>query len=470
MTAESRDKSTFINRQSTTNRQSKIGQSTLVAIVDLDSAGDGVARLEGRRISIPFTIPGERVRIQIDRRRGDSIAATAIEIVRPSPHRVRPLCPYFAPASGPACGGCAWQHIAYEEQLRLKTARLAQLVRHAVPSAPAPLPMRAATPLDDPWRYRQKVHFVFGSESRGGNLVIGHYARGSRHVVAVDQCPVHDDRGNAIAFALHRACASARAGRTLKSVAVRVAPSTSETLATVVVATTGDKALRAATNDVMHGDTAPTSLHINVHPKGDAYIFGSETRRIAGPARIREDLAGVSFLISPTAFFQTNVRAAEELVRLVLAAVPEGSAVLDLYAGAGLFALPLARRGDRVVAIEENRAAVADGVASRELSRVAEDRCRFIASPVERAVRRRTTVDAVVLDPPREGCSREVLNAVFGLMSPKTAVYVSCNPETLARDLAVIATRGYTIRSIQPVDMFPHTPHIEAVVVVDGAT
>jgi len=474
-----RTKSTIENHQSTTNQQSKIPESTIVTIESLDSAGDGIAHLRGRLISIPFTIPGERVRIQIDRRRSDSIAATAIEIVRSSPHRVTPLCPYFAPASGPACGGCAWQHITYEEQLRIKTARVAQLVRAAVASAPAPLPMRAVTPLDDPWRYRHKVHFVFGmspgqsgrlprAQPRGGGgLVIGHYARGSRKVVAVDQCPVHDDRGNAIAFALHRACASARAGRTLKSVAVRVAPSTSETLATVVVANAGDKALRGAITDVMHGHAAPTSLHINVHPKGDAYIFGAETRRIAGPARIREDLAGVSFLISPTAFFQTNVRAAEELVRLVLAAVPEGSTVLDLYAGAGLFALPLARRGNHVVAIEENRAAVEDGIASRELGRIAEDRCRFIASPVERAVRRRSRIDAVVLDPPREGCSREVLNAVFGVMSPKTAVYVSCNPETLARDLAIIAARGYTIRSIQPVDMFPHTPHIEAVVVLE---
>jgi 23S rRNA (uracil1939-C5)-methyltransferase len=356
----------------------------------------------------------------------------------------------------------------------LKTARLAELVLDAVSWAPAPLPMLAATPVNDPWKYRNKVHFVFEpldsrdrKLARDRGLVIGHYARGSRRVVAVDQCPVHDDRGNAIAFALHHACVAAGAGRTLKSVAVRVTPSTSETLATVVVTNTSDRALRAATKAVMERGAAPTSLHLNVHPKGNAYIFGAETRRIAGPARIREDLAGVSFLISPTAFFQTNVRAAEELVRLVLAAVPERSMVLDLYAGAGLFALPLARRGHRVVAVEENRVAVADGIASRELSGIAEDRCRFIASPVERTVRRRTTIDAVVLDPPREGCTREVLHAVFGVMSPKTAVYVSCNPETLARDLAIVATRGYAIRSIQPVDMFPHTPHIEAVVVLE---
>jgi 23S rRNA (uracil1939-C5)-methyltransferase len=475
---------------------------TTVEIESLDSAGDGVARLEGRRISIPFTIPGERVRIRVDARRGERTAATPVEIIRSSPHRVRPLCPYFAPAQGDACGSCAWQHIAYEEQLRIKTARLAQLVRDVVPSAPMPLPMIAGTPIDHPWQYRHKVHFVFGlsraesrglpratsresENTRGGELVIGHYARGSRRIVPVDQCPVHDDRGNAIAFALHRACVATRAGRTLKSVAVRVAPTTSETLATLVVTNTADKALRTATTAVIEDDAAPTALHINVHPARDAYIFGPETRRIAGPARIREDLAGVSFLMSPTAFFQTNVRAAEELVRLVLAEVPAGSTVLDLYAGAGLFAIPLAKRGHVVTAIEENRVACDDGIASRELSRIPEERCRFIAAPVERALgvaerrprpgagRRRargprvSVPDVVVLDPPREGCSRAVLNAVFGERSPRTAVYVSCNPETLARDLAIIAARGYAIRSIQPVDMFPHTPHIEAVVVLE---
>jgi 23S rRNA (uracil1939-C5)-methyltransferase len=203
-------------------------------------------------------------------------------------------------------------------------------------------------------------------------------------------------------------------------------------------------------------------LHLNLHPKGDAFIFGRDTRRLAGPARVREAIAGVSFLISPTAFFQTNVRAAEILVELALDAIPEGAAVLDLYAGAGLFALPLAQRGHHVIAIEENRLAVADGIASRELNHIPEERCRFIAVPVERA--RVPRADAVVLDPPREGCPARVLNEVFGAIAPKTAVYVSCNPEALARDLAIITRHGFAVRSIQPVDMFPHTAHVEAVV------
>jgi tRNA/tmRNA/rRNA uracil-C5-methylase (TrmA/RlmC/RlmD family) len=156
------------------------------------------------------------------------------------------------------------------------------------------------------------------------------------------------------------------------------------------------------------------------------------------------------------------------LVQLVLDAVPEDATVLDLYAGAGLFALPLARRGHRVVAIEENRAAVADGTSSRDLNRIPEDRCRFMAAPVERALRNVRAADAVVLDPPREGCEGSVLTAVFGTIAPRLAVYVSCNPEALARDLAIITRHGYTVTSIQPVDMFPHTGHIEAVAVLEN--
>lgn len=426
---------------------------------------------------IPYTIPGERVRIRLNRTRDGRSIATVLEVLRASPHRVAPRCRHFSPAGSPACGGCSWQHIAYPEQLRLKTDLLARLVRDAVPGAPPPQPMLAATPMEDPWQYRDKVHFVFGDDDRGGDLIMGHYARRSRRVIAIDECPVHDDRGNAIAFAMRDACRRSHAGRTLKSVAVRVGCHTSETMATVVVTESGERALRKATDAWRGGSGAPTALHLNIHPKGDAFIFGRDTRRLAGPGRIREDLAGVSFLISPTAFFQTNVRAAEILVRLVLDAVNEGAAVLDLYAGAGLFALPLARRGHLVAAVEENPVAVADGIASRDLNRIPDRVCRFIAAPVERALlpasMRRwhiSGIDAVVLDPPRDGCSAAVLNTVFGGLKPATAVYVSCNPESLARDLAIITTHRYTVASMQPVDMFPHTPHIEAVAVVKSGS
>lgn len=451
---------------------------TDLADVDIESialTGEGVAHIGRTPFHVPFTIPGERVRVRPHVTSAGATSATLVEILRASPHRVEPACRHFGPRAeaGRTCGGCSWQHIAYPEQLRLKADLVTRLVRAKVPSAPAARAMLAATPLDDPWHFRHKVHFVV-ERARSGPLVMGHYARFSRRVVPVRECPVHDERGNAVAFALRDACQWADT-REVKSIAVRTGYSRAETMATLVVASERDKRVRQASKRALAGSAAPTSLHVNVHPRGDAFVFGRDTRHITGPERLREDVGGASFLISPTSFFQTNVRAAEILVKEVLAAIPRGGAVLDLYAGTGLFALPLALRGDTVVAIEENRTAVADGEASLRLTRVPDGRCRFIARRVEVALASSGRVasrefDAVVLDPPREGCAPWVIDGVLGEGGPGRAVYVSCDPESLARDLARITKRGYAIESMQPVDMFPHTPHVETVVVLDRAT
>ena len=450
-----------------------------VTIDSLNAAGDGVASAGGLQLTIPFTIPGERVRVHVGARRQHAAAARLIEVLAPSPYRINPKCPHFGvdaePGLGP-CGGCTWQHIAYPEQLRLKTALVERLVRSAVPSAPRVRPMLPSTAVSDPWGYRQKVHFVFGSVPTAGRrpprLVMGHYVRGTRRVIPVRECPVHDPRGNTLAFAFGDAFA--RAGVTaadaqgrgvLWALAIRAACNTKEMMATIVATGDGDRQLRTATRRaVQTAIEPPTSLHLNLHPKDDGYIFGRETRTLGGPARMREAVTGVSFVVSPAAFFQTNVRAAGILASLVLDAVPEGARTLDLYAGAGLFALPLAQRGQSVTAVEESREAAADGEASLRLNRIPPERCRFIAKPVEATLRTIRSAEAVVLDPPREGCTEDVLEDVFGRLQPGVAVYVSCNPEALARDLKTIARHRYTIGSIQPVDMFPHTAHVEAVV------
>jgi 23S rRNA (uracil1939-C5)-methyltransferase len=288
---------------------------------------------------------------------------------------------------------------------------------------------------------------------------------------------VHAADGNARAFALRDACVkagvlaadSAERGRggVLKSVAVRVARHTPERMMTLVVSDDADRALRGATRRAVDASTA---LHVNVHPRPNAFIFGDVTRRISGPERLRDEVAGVSFLTSPTAFFQTNLDAAGVLVDLVRRALPERAPVLDLYAGAGLFALPLARAGHEVVAVEANAAAVADGEASRALNRIPPARCRWVAANVETALGRAPAHETVVLDPPREGCSAAVLQRLFAERRPSLAVYVSCNPDTLARDLAFAAARGYRVESLQPVDMFPHTAHVETVAVLTRPT
>ena len=302
-------------------------------------------------------------------------------------------------------------------------------------------------------------------------MVMGHYVRGTRRVIPVVTCPVQDQRGNELAFRfrdeLTRAGAPTGNAPAVKSLAVRVGAATAEIMATLVVTGEPDRQIRTASRRVVDAD-GPSSFHVNLHPRGDAYIFGPHTRHVSGSERMREEIGGISFLISPTAFFQTNVHAAEILVREVVAAVPSSSHVLDLYAGAGLFALPLAHAGHRVTAIEESHAAVADGKASRRLNRIVDGQCRFIARRVEDALTtvRRRRYDAVVLDPPRAGCSPRVLQEVFAGIRPPRVIYVSCNPEALARDLQFIVRLGYRVESLQPVDMFPHTAHVETVTVL----
>jgi 23S rRNA (uracil1939-C5)-methyltransferase len=181
----------------------------------------------------------------------------------------------------------------------------------------------------------------------------------------------------------------------------------------------------------------------------------------------------VSFLVSPTAFFQTNVAAAGVLVDLVTRACEEAGEgprrVLDLYSGSGLFSLPLAARGHTVVAVEASRKGARDAALNRRTNGIPEGRLTLVSADVERALPRLADgerFDAVVLDPPREGCPPSVLRSVFGRLRPARAVIVSCNPDALGRELAQAVASGYRVLPVQPVDMFPHTPHVEAVAVL----
>jgi len=323
-----------------------------------------------------------------------------------------------------------------------------------------------------PWRFRHKASFVFGEDR--GRLTIGHYAARSNTVVPIIECPVHSDRANRIAFALHDHLARARisaAGPTLRGIVrhllIRTTRDERETVAMLVV-TRNDKALRVPVRRFLAGRERPEGFFLNIHDRPGPHMVGRETIKLDGQAHVREQIAGVSFLVSPTAFFQTNAIVASTLVDLVLAHAPATPPlhIADLYSGSGLFSLPLAARGHRVIAIEENEHAVRDGEANVRLNRLAAERVSFVRSRVEDALRRleNARVDVAVIDPPRAGCPPAVINGLFSATGPPQVVYVSCNPEALARELPQILDRGYSVRRVQPVDMFPHTTHVETVV------
>lgn len=375
------------------------------------------------------------------------------------------------------CGGCSLPGVAYAEQLLQKQARLARLLG-------MPVPPLVPSPRED--RFRTKVAFVFGPEGQGRGLVMGHYARGSKQIVRVDECPVHSDRGNRIAFALRDRLmrariygAGAQRNGLVRHLIIRTTEDDRQAVAMLVV-TSNDKALRTPIRGLLASADRPDGFYININDRPGPYMVGSETIKIDGHSHVKQDgVADTSFLVSPTAFFQTNVGAAREIVKLVVegclgAGVPGGIGaneavprILDLYSGSGLFALPLVKAGARVTAVEENRQAMKDAEANIRLNRIPGGLVRLITASVEEALPRvsRDPWDAVVLDPPRQGCPPEVLDGVFNQIAPARAVYVSCNPEALAAELPVILNAGYRVTSIQPVDMFPHTDHIETVVV-----
>jgi 23S rRNA (uracil1939-C5)-methyltransferase len=210
----------------------------------------------------------------------------------------------------------------------------------------------------------------------------------------------------------------------------------------------------------------PDGFFINIHDEPGPFMVGPQTIRIEGRSHVRETIGGLSYLVSPTAFFQTNVRAAAVLQRTVVQAVHGSERVLDLYCGSGLFTLPVAAAGSYVVGVEENRQAIQDAQQNVRLNRIPEERIRFTARRVEEALSRlhREKWDAVVLDPPRQGCPAPVLTSVFEDIAPPKAVYVSCNPDALAAELPIVLKAGYRAETVQAVDMFPHTDHIETVV------
>lgn len=384
------------------------------------------------------------------------------------PDRLTPICQH----SGP-CGGCSLLHLPYGDQLRNKTHSLRRLLEPLLPvsltgSGSLFLDVAASDP--SPVHFRQKVSFVFGTDPRSRSLIMGHYRRGSRQVVSIADCPVHSERGNRIAFALRdqlqRAGVAAADGRggVLRHLIVRTTADDRQAVAMLVV-TRNDKSLRNPVRALMNSVDAPDGFFVNINEDPGPFMVGESTLRVAGTSHVRERLGGIDYLVSPTAFFQTNVHAAEVLQRHVVESMHGTRRVLDLYCGSGLFALPLAATGVTVTGIEENAQAITDAQANARLNGVPSANVRFLAARVEQWAPKLGAEpwDGVILDPPRQGCSDAVLEAVFQEVRPPRVTYVSCNPESLAAELGGILQCGYRATSLRAVDMFPHTDHIEAV-------
>lgn len=458
------------------------GDTPLLAVHALAHGGRAVCRAEGFVIFVDRGLPGQTVRARIDTVKKRFAEATALEVVTPSGREVAPPCPHFG-----ECGGCLWQDMAYQEQLDWKRTFVADSLKRL--AGAGDVAVAATLPSPRTLGCRNKMEFAFGGEAV---LDLGLRRRGSHGVVNV-RCPLMSGRVADMVDAVRAACRASglpawspatRSG-CWRHLVVRASLRTGDLMLLCITAPGAAHAAAArAVGEAVCAAAGEAVTFVHAERGHPAQLaFGERTVWTLGSGLVRERLDDLTYAISPNAFFQTNTDAAEVLYQVVrdatgLAApaapgapVAPGTAcpeVWDLYCGSGGITLFLARHlppGGRIVGMESNAVAVADAQANADANGLA---CAFRTGDVRRLVQREPTrPDVVVTDPPRAGMHPDV-TAALRAAGPRRIVYVSCDPATQARDLAALLP-AYAIRRVQPVDLFPHNPHVESVVLLERA-
>jgi 23S rRNA (uracil1939-C5)-methyltransferase len=451
------------------------GDVLTVDVTDLAFGGEGVARVGGYVVFVPGGLPGDRLDVRLVQVRPRFARGQLERIAAPSALRTEPPCPYFG-----RCGGCRLQHLRYEAQLEFKQRQVAETLARLGGLGPAEtLPLRPIVGAPAVFGYRNKMEFTVAEA--GGQAVVGlHEAERYDVILDIERCLLQSDLLNAVlaevrAFVRERGWSVYRPETEeglLRFLMLREGHATGEAMVNVVTASPDVETARALAERLRARFPQVAAVVLNVNPKKAAVAVGVEEHPVAGREAIRERLAGLEFSISANSFFQTNTRQAEHLFGVVAeyAELSGSETVLDLYAGTGAISLILARRARAVYGIEVVPAAVDDARRNARANGI--DNCTFLAGEVRHVlpelVRRGVRADVVVADPPRAGFHPQALRSVVAL-APGRIVYVSCNPATLARDLVVLREGGYRLTVVQPIDMFPHTPHIEVVARLERA-
>jgi 23S rRNA (uracil1939-C5)-methyltransferase len=447
------------------------GDTLALAIDDLAFGGEGVGRVDGYVVFVPGGIPGDRLTVRVTESRARYGRAVIEEVEVPSQDRVTPPCPYFG-----RCGGCRLQHVAYSAQLAFKEKQVRDCLDRLGGLGPS-IEVRPSVPAPDVLGYRNKMEFTVAGVT--GAPAIGlHQADRYDVVLDIDRCLLQSDTMNTLLTEVRREVTArglsvwqAR-GREedgeglLRFVTVREGRNTREAMINVVASAPDVAALAPVAETIAARVPATASVLLNVNDRKASVAVGSEEHVLFGRDHIRESLHGVTFQVSANSFFQTNTLQAERLFALVAEAcdLTGSETLIDLYSGTGAISLLLARRCRHVYGIELAPAAVADAGRNARLNGI--DNCTFLAGEVRHVlpalVQEGVRAEVVVADPPRAGFHPKAL-AASAALAPGRMVYVSCNPSTLARDLGDLARQGYRVDWVQPVDMFPQTPHIEAV-------
>jgi 23S rRNA (uracil1939-C5)-methyltransferase len=427
--------------------------------------GNGVARLNGFVVFVRRGLPGDRVRARVTKVKRGFAEALATDVLEPSPHRVEAPCAHY-----PACGGCRFQDLDYavqaqakEDQVRDALTRIGGIVEP---------PLEPILPAASPFHYRNKMEYSFTQTPEGPALGL-HRAGRWDEVLEIEKCWLTTDLGNAIRNAVRDwareeglvAYDQAEHTGYLRHLILREGRNTGQVLVMLVTAP-GEKFERGYLVEVLTRFPEVRSIHWAVNDQ-PSEVTNLPSTVLWGDDAIEEEILGLRFRVRPNAFLQTNTEMAEKLYELAVeyAALTGNETVYDLYCGTGTIGIALARNALTVWGVEISEEAVACALENVELNSIGN--AAFFAGNVgqsiEELLERAGPPDVVVVDPPRAGLAGKALKRTGELAAPRL-VYVSCNPTTLASDVKVLrAEYGYDLVRAKPVDMFPHTPHVETV-------
>ena len=414
--------------------------------------GSFLARVEGKAVFVPLTLPGEQALVRIGEDRRGYATAEADEIVTAAPERITPACSHFG-----ACGGCHYQHADYKTQLAFKQAILRETLERGGVRAPSEILVLAAATESQSWGYRNRIRLAFDAE---GNA--GYRGRRSHAVIAIAECPI---AAPLLVKAAKIAAEVARqSSRWLRPTEISLFCNAEETalLASVFTASAAKGNFDDFAHSLAQRTPALKGVELVAEGRGGERHQAQSPRSIAqwGEPSIAYRAAGFDYRVDHGAFFQINRWLVDGLVELATAG-QEGKLAWDLFAGVGLFARKLTARFGRVVAVESAApptAALKENLRGTTGVAVGASTLDFLrrSSKAERP-------DLIVVDPPRTGLGNEIASLLAGIGAP-ALTYVSCDPATLARDLRALATSGYRIESLTLADLFPQTFHVETVV------
>ena len=445
------------------------GEELELRIDSLAYGGNGVARLNGFVVFVRRGLPGDLVRARVTKVKRGFAEALATDVLEPSGQRVDAPCAHY-----PACGGCRFQDLAYDAQVAAKEAQVRDaLVRLGGIAEP---PLEPIVPAASVFHYRNKLEYSF-TRSRDGPALGFHKAGRWDEVLEIERCWLTTDLGNAIRLAVRdwareeglEAYSQEDGSGYLRHLVVREGRNTGQALVQLVTAP-GEKFETGYLVDVLRRFPEVRSIHWAVNDT-PAEAKNLTTRLLWGEEAIEEELLGLRFRIRPNAFLQTNTEMAEVLYRLAIeyAGLTGEQTVYDLYCGTGTIGLAMAAHALTVWGVDISEESIACALENMDLNGVtnAAFYAGNVSQSLEELAERAGPPDLVVVDPPRAGLAGKALRRMARLEAPRI-VYVSCNPTTLAGDLkALRAEWGYELVRARPVDMFPHTPHVETVALLE---